>query len=670
MKRGQTTVFIIIGIIILVSVGTFFYVNKAVKERQLEAERERSLLVPQQIEPIKNFIEACIDQVSRDGVNIIGLQGGYANLPEDVFASASQNIFSNSLQIFRNLKVPYWYYEKASGVQESQKLTIKQIEQELNNYVNENLAECVDGVRVFESQGYELNIGEVNTKSEIKQDSVEIEIDYPMQVSFKDVGFNFNSFSKDLDVALGRLYILANDIINNEDQTNFLEEKTLDFLIIYKEVPYDFVDFECTPKIWSVQNVEKDLKGILSLNVPNIKIKNTANYYQDARQYFTWDLKRNYRTLTTNFYFSENWPFLMEVEPNENGVLSGTSLSGNLRDSFARFGSSFFCMNSYHFIYDIKYPVLVVLRDDNAFDGEGYAFQFATQVIIDNNQPRMNVLGQQNEVLDDLDLCKNKVTPITVDALQVNPGETLSPLEDVEIEFKCLTSSCSIGKTKKDELGGASLSARFPSCLNGFVIGKKAGFKEGKVQLSTNQPSSTSIILEPIYSKEYEIKIIDPSRGIRDPFDDERVVINFDTTDYSTSAVYPGELSQIQLVDGIYNIDGYIIRESTQGITLKGTTITKCFDVPQRNLFGVFGATKQECVDVNVGDTSLKEVIVGGAEFEWSPSRIDLSRDNKLVIYMYYNGFPSTSESVLNAYDQISTNKDKPGFIKPQFAAI
>ena len=90
---------------------------------------------------------------------------------------------------------------------------------------------------------------------------------------------------------------------------------------------------------------------------------------------------------------------------------------------------------------------------------------------------------------------------------------------------------------------------------------------------------------------------------------------------------------------------------------------------PKETYLGYLGQQSRN-VDVNVGDTSLKEVIVGGAEFEWSPSRIDLSRDNKLVIYMYYNGFPSTSESVLNAYDQISTNKDKPGFIKPQFAAI
>ena len=406
MKKGQTAIFIIIGIIILVSIGTFFYISKVVREGGLESERERALLVPKQVEPVKTFIEACIDQVSREGINLIGLQGGYSNIPGDVFAGASQNIFSNSLQIFRNLKAPYWYYEKASGIQESQKPSKENMEEELNDYLNENLADCVNGVSVFEPQGYEFALGEIDAKSTIKTDSVNVEVIYPINVKFKDIDFNFDKFNKYLDAPLGRLYDLAERIMDSEEKTNFLEEKTLDFLIIYDEIPFDSVDFECVPRVWSVQNVEKDLKDILSLNMPNIKIENSANSFEGDRKYFNWDLGRDYRTMSTNFMFSGEWPFFMDVEPNEGGILSGTSISGNIKDSFVKFGTSFFCMNNYHFVYDIKYPLLVVLRDDNAFGGEGYTFQFAVQVIIDNNQPKKNVLGKVIELKDDLDLCR------------------------------------------------------------------------------------------------------------------------------------------------------------------------------------------------------------------------------------------------------------------------
>jgi len=667
VKKGQTAVFIIVGIIILVSIGTFFYINKVVREGGLESERERALLVPKQVEPVKIFIEACLDQVSREGIDLIGLQGGYSNMPGDVFAGASQNIFSNSLQIFRNLKVPYWYYEKASGIQESQKPSKDNVEEELNDYINENLAGCVSGIGVFEPQGYEFTFGEVDAESTIKTDSVDLEVVYPINVKFKDIDFNFDKFNKYLDAPLGRLYDLAERIMDSEEKTNFLEEKTLDFLIIYDEIPFDSVDFECVPRVWNVQNVEKDLKNILSLNMPNIKIENSANSFEGDRKYFNWDLGRDYRTMSTNFMFSGEWPFFMNVEPNEDGVLSGTSISGNIKDSFVKFGTSFFCMNNYHFVYDIKYPLLVILRDDNAFGGEGYTFQFAIQIIIDNNQPKKNVFGKVIELKDDLNLCSNKITPVTVESLQVNPDETLSPLEDVDIEFKCLTSTCDIGKTSRDEFGGSSLFSDFPSCLNGFVVGKKEGFKEDKVQLSTNQPSSTSLILEPIYKKPYEVKVIDTDRGVRDPFESEKIVISFDTQDYSTTAIYPSESNEIQLVDGVYNVLGYITRESEQGITLKGTTLRKCFKVPQKNIFGIFGATKEECTDVEVGDTILNNVLVGGAEFEWIPSRFDLSQDNKLILYVYYNGFPSTSEDVFDIYQKISSNKDKPAFSKPQF---
>ena len=667
MKRGQTAIFIIVGIIILVSVGTFFYISKVVREGGLESERESALLVPKQVEPVKTFIEACIDQVSKEGIDLIGLQGGYSSIPGDVFAGASQNIFSNSLQIFRNLKAPYWYYEKASGVQESQKPSKENVEEELNGYLNENLADCVNGISVFEPQGYEFAIGEVDAKSTIETNNVGVEVIYPINVKFKGADFNFGKFNRDLEAPLGRLYDLAERIMSSEEKTGFLEEKTLDFLIVYDEIPFDSVDFECVPRVWSVKNVEKDLKNIISLNMPNIKIKNSANSFDNDRKYFDWDLGRDYRTTSTNFMFSEAWPFFMDVEPDEGGVLSGTSISGSIKDSFVKFGTSFFCMNSYHFVYEIKYPLLVILRDDKAFGGEGYTFQFAIQVIIDNNQPKKNVLGRVVELKDDLDLCSNKIIPVTVESLQVNPDETLSSLEDVDIEFKCLTSTCDIGKTTKDESGGSSLSSNFPSCLNGFVVGKKEGFRADKVQLSTNQPSSTSLILEPIYKKQYEIKIIDPNKGVRDPFESEKIVISFDTQDHSTAAIYPSESNEIQLVDGVYTVLGYITKESEQGIALKGTNLRKCFKVPQRNIFGILGATKEECVDVKVGDTILNNVLVGGAEFEWIPSRFDLSQDNKLIIYVYYNGFPSTSDDVFNIYQKISSNQDRPGFSKPQF---
>ena len=236
------------------------------------------------------------------------MQGGYSNIPGDVFAGASQNIFSNSLQIFRNLKAPYWYYEKASGIQESQKPSKENMEEELNDYLNENLADCVNGVSVFEPQGYEFALGEIDAKSTIKTDSVNVEVIYPINVKFKDIDFNFDKFNKYLDAPLGRLYDLAERIMDSEEKTNFLEEKTLDFLIIYDEIPFDSVDFECVPRVWSVQNVEKDLKDILSLNMPNIKIENSANSFEGDRKYFNWDLGRDYRTMSTNFMFSGEWP--------------------------------------------------------------------------------------------------------------------------------------------------------------------------------------------------------------------------------------------------------------------------------------------------------------------------------------------------------------------------
>ena len=667
-KKGQVTTFIIIGLVIVLVVGTGFFIRGYLEKRDLSLEEQLGIVVPQQVKPIKNFIDSCIEQTTLDGVRLLGLQGGHISLPPDQFITAAGNQFSNSLAIFNGFNVPYWYYEKASGLQVSSIPPLEQMNSELANYIDLNLEDCASGLSVFGVEGYTVDVENPETRVDIREDVIVVDVNYPLDIDLKGTRFEMSRFRNIVPLQLGRYYNVAKDIMEAENEHTFLENYTIDAMILYEDIPYDFVDFECAPKIWSTSQVEKSFKRAMALNIPSIRLVGTDyGLTKPSRAYFEQDvLNGDSNGLKVNFMYSQNWPLFMDVLEDDNGVLKGESVTRHLRDSSAKLAATFFCMNAYHFVYDIKYPVLVIINDDNALDGEGYTFQFATQVIIDNNQPRENILGT-GVIEEDLSICDKRSVENTVIALAEDKAGDLVPVENADVEYKCLTTVCPLGKTSLDEFGEASLTTLFPPCVNGQVIVKKGGYFEGKTEMSSNNGEVTSVILKPYYFKKFNVKVIDPKQGIRDPFESEQVVFNLESGDYSTGFVHPSDLEEIRLIPGDYRVTSTVIKESERGITLQGSSTTKCFEVPKKGIAGFFGQTSEECVPIKVDSFEANQLIAGGAEFDWSVDILDLEQSNELTFYTYYNGFPNTVEGLTNIYDQVRENHRRAGFRYPEF---
>jgi len=59
-KKSQVTIFIIIGMIILVTVGLFIYFKIATTKRL-------GMIYPEAI-PVNNFVESCINNVAKEGI--------------------------------------------------------------------------------------------------------------------------------------------------------------------------------------------------------------------------------------------------------------------------------------------------------------------------------------------------------------------------------------------------------------------------------------------------------------------------------------------------------------------------------------------------------------------------------------------------------------------------
>ena len=72
-KRGQITVFIIIGLIILFSTAIFFYFKQAKVEEEVGAGAK----VPYEIQPVETYVTDCIETIAQEAVLKVGRTGGY-----------------------------------------------------------------------------------------------------------------------------------------------------------------------------------------------------------------------------------------------------------------------------------------------------------------------------------------------------------------------------------------------------------------------------------------------------------------------------------------------------------------------------------------------------------------------------------------------------------------
>ena len=182
-KRGQVTLFIIIGILVVSLVVLGYYFRAELFKSEWEQGFAESLAIPDQAEEVHESISGCVEELAIEAVDILGMQGGYINIPEDPIPSTVYNPFSNSLEIFEGsgMKTVYWFYEASNAVQYSQIPLKEEMEAELGVYVDENLARCASNFSLYEE--YNVSAGDVYTEVEILDDEVLFTVDYPVKVA-------------------------------------------------------------------------------------------------------------------------------------------------------------------------------------------------------------------------------------------------------------------------------------------------------------------------------------------------------------------------------------------------------------------------------------------------------------------------------------------------------
>jgi len=582
-KFGQVTLFIIVAIVIVGGAVVFYSFRDSIVGEK----------IPVSIEPVYNNFLSCLEGKLLTGIDILESQAGYISLP-DFEAGSRYMPFSSQLNFLGNA-VPYWYYVSGNNIQKEQVPSKSEMEEQLEGFIEEKITRCV--FDDYYEQGFEVNQGVPEARISIRKNRVEIDLKMEMSLEKGEDNVVVKNHDLGVDSKLGMLYDSAIEIYNKEQKSLFLENYAVDNLRLY--APVDGVELTCSPLTWNAEDVFDELQEAIEANTLALKTKGGDYSLKEENKYFIVDVDVEGEV---RFINSKDWPSNFEVVPSEGNVLISEPVGNQ-----PGLGMLGFCYVPYHFVYNVKYPVLVQIQEGNEI------FQFPVAVVVQGNNPR-EALSVSSVELGVPELCKYKNTLVGVSVYDVKSNAV-----EAEISYDCLGVTCDIGKTES-----GNLREEFPQCVNGHILVKSEGFEDKKYSYSTIEAGSVGIALDKLYELEVNL-----NKG-------GTAIISFVSDESSKTIVYPEQRS-VELSEGQYEISVYVYKNSS--LQLSETVREQCIEVPQSGLGGLLGLTKKECFEVRMPAQIVSNALSGGGKENYYILESEL--ENSKVIEINAGSLPT-----------------------------
>lgn len=170
LERGQVTIFVIIGIVVLSISITSFYLFQRAQETQRESELSGLTQLPPELQEEKENVENCLADILQEGTLLIGKNGGY---------------------IFEKPKKTVNYFDNDVAYIES--ISRETILEELSNYLIKESGKC--------SNNEDIEEVDVN----IKEDLIESEVEMPVTLEKDGTSAKLRFFKTEFNTKLGNM---------------------------------------------------------------------------------------------------------------------------------------------------------------------------------------------------------------------------------------------------------------------------------------------------------------------------------------------------------------------------------------------------------------------------------------------------------------------------------
>ncbi|MEM4245243.1 MAG: hypothetical protein QW404_01115 [Candidatus Nanoarchaeia archaeon] len=201
-KKGQFTLFLIVGVVIVVMVVLIVFLRSDIIKSVREVQKKVTL--PPEVQEIERYVDSCVESSTRNALFITALQGGYYEAPQN---SLEYNYEELKLSSF----IPYYLIDNQKTVP-----TKEEISKELSRGVEAELKECIN-FSTFE-QDIAYSWGELSTESELGKESVGIEVKLPLKIKMGDSEFMINDFKSNVKTEYLSFYNTALELTEEQEK--------------------------------------------------------------------------------------------------------------------------------------------------------------------------------------------------------------------------------------------------------------------------------------------------------------------------------------------------------------------------------------------------------------------------------------------------------------------
>ncbi len=410
-KKTQITSFIIIGLVIILAVIIFLFVNNSMKQKKVSTEVEVST-ENLDASVVKNFVSSCISMLGREAFVKLGEHGGYIDLYNKSYYKKSLKFIPGkptesdavSLIPYENYPIVYWWYLRSRNdcsecYLDTKVPTLREIQHQVEIYISSNLYNCIINSPMLLERKINLKpLGKPNTTVTISSKDVVIDVNYPIKVSDSNKKINLNNFNVVLDLGFKEIYELATRIMYLESAGQFLEYSAMNLISLHSGLnsnqlpPIADVDSGYSTTTWQVPVVKENIRMLLSSYIPLIQFNSTKNArpievegtpYQKKiyQSLFFNQINGSFPEIKANVLFLD-WPFYFDITPKSGNVLKPSVYIQEFPFNILPKQQT----NYYEFFYDLSFPVIVELYQTKAFKERGYTFMFALEANIRDNK--------------------------------------------------------------------------------------------------------------------------------------------------------------------------------------------------------------------------------------------------------------------------------------------
>ena len=297
-KRGQVTIFVVLGILIVIVIGIVVLIRTNSLNKAGESGLGTSISLSQSIDEINSFVNLCLTEFSDSAIYDAGKHAGYALIkPENYFGLPNNGFGSSNHPIFGKV-----VYLTCNGVDQTPNILNVEtnIEEALEYYL---INECLDEFNILRDNGWNVEGEEFDVNINMENSGIFVTLNIPRKFDKNEISFEISNFDYFSGIDFNFYLVKSKEIVDSitnllisilpelelkvnrgeltvgaatEIAINEVEELLETYRIELDSLGYDFfyaMDFnppdECNnfPKIFLIKNRENKFRYVFGASL-------------------------------------------------------------------------------------------------------------------------------------------------------------------------------------------------------------------------------------------------------------------------------------------------------------------------------------------------------------------------------------------------------------------